>query len=462
VRRAGKLALTAAAAGLALALAAAPASAAEIQWMKGYDDPDTPNELDRVGVLKTGPRKAKNVLVLNPGTSSSAAYFRPLAETIVRKTRGKWQVWAVERRENQLEDHSMLNRGKRDKATSQEVFDYYLGWLVDEYVEEHFELIPDDEVEFGKGWGMKVEIADLRRVVRAAAKRDRRVVLGGHSLGGTITTAYATWDFGGEAGAKDLAGLIYIDGGSNPTPITEELAQEQLDNLNQPATTPWLAFGGIPAPFTGIFSATGSTGTVVNPDEASLGWSFPLLPANLKPPMQPTNEAQFGYALDAETSPPTLAAAQVNAGHLAASGDPRGWVRAGELTSIQRYADMLSGTGVRSADGTAWYHPTRLTLDGRSVGNGNANPAQEVLDVRATHGDDLRRRTRIYAFGAALGGAGVLDAARVLAEQSDIPNRRLTLVNRENTYTHNDPNSAAPENAFVRKLIPFLRGFRRR
>jgi len=422
--------------------------------MKGYDDPATPDALDRVGVLKVGYERAKHVLVLNPGTSSSAAYFKPLAHDIVRATQGRWQVWAVERRENQLEDHSVLDQAKRDEVTAEELFDYYLGWLVDSSVTEHFELIPDSEVAFARGWGMKVEIRDLRRVVKAAAKRDRRVVLGGHSLGGSITTAYATWDFNGKPGANDLSGLVYIDGGSNPTPVTPEQATESLQALE--AGTPWLAFGGIAAPFLGIFSATGSTGTVVNPDEISLGWSFTFLPEDLKPPVQPTNEAQFGYAVDADSSPPTLLAAQVNAGRLADSGDPRGWESAGEITPIQRYAKMLSGRWVQGADGSAWYHPQRLTIDSRSVANGNANPAQEVLDVDATHGDDLKRKTRIYAFGAALGGQGVLDSARALARQSDIPRRRLTLVNREATYTHNDPNSASPENEFVDRLIPFL------
>jgi pimeloyl-ACP methyl ester carboxylesterase len=437
-----------------LAVFAPSAGAAEISWMKGYNDPATPDALDRVGVLKVGYQRAKHVLVLNPGTSGGAAYFKPLAHDIVRATRGRWQVWSVERRENQLEDHSVLDQAKRDEVTGEELFDYYLGWLADPGVTEHFELIPDSEVAFARGWGMEVEVKDLRRVVKAAAKRDRRVVLGGHSLGGSITTAYATWDFNGKPGARDLSGLVYIDGGSNPTPATPEQATESLQALE--AGTPWLAFGGIAAPFLGIFSATGSTGTNVNPDEISLGWSFPLLPANLKPPMQPTNEAQFGYAVDADSSPPTLLAAQVNAGRLADSGDPRGWEGAGEITPIQRYAKMLAGRWVRGADGSAWYHPQRLTIDSRAVANGNANPAQDILDVDATHGDDLKRKTRIYAFGAALGGQGVLDSARALARQSDIPRRRLTLVNRENTYTHNDPNSASPENAFVDRLIPFL------
>jgi hypothetical protein len=74
-------------------------------------------------------------------------------------------------------------------------------------------------------------------------------------------------------------------------------------------------------------------------------------------------------------------------------------------------------------DGTAWYHPLRSTIDSEAVAAGNENPAQSVLDVRATHGHDLPRRLLVYAFGAALGGQRVLDAAAILATQSSIPLR---------------------------------------
>jgi hypothetical protein len=423
-------------------------------WMDGFDDPATPDDLDRVGVLEVGPETARNVLVLNPGTSAGAAYFRPLADDIVRESRGRWQVWSVERRENQLEDHSVLDRAKQGAATPQETFDYYLRWLVDPSITDHFQLIPDADVAYVRGWGMNVEIEDLHRVVQSAGRHGRRVVMGGHSLGGSITTAYATWDFDGEAGADELDGLVYIDGGSNPVPVSPEQATQSLQNLD--AGSPWLAFGGIPSPFLGLFSALGATAAVNEPDAASLGQAFVLLPANLKPPVPATNEAQLGYAVDTETSPPTLRAAQVHAGRLAASGDPRGWERAGELTPIQRYADMLSGTGLAGVDGTAWYHPLRLTIDSGAVAAGNANPAQDILGVRAIHGHDLDRRLRIYAFGAALGGEGVPAAAQLLAAQSGIPARNLTLVNRQDTYSHNDPASASPDNEFVDSLIPFL------
>ena len=50
----------------------------------------------------------------------------------------------------------------------------------------------------------------------------------------------------------------------------------------------------------------------------------------------------------------------------------------------------------------------------------------------------------------------------VLAQQSGIPKRRLVLVDRHETYSHNDPNSASPKNDFVKKLIPFRKKVARR
>jgi pimeloyl-ACP methyl ester carboxylesterase len=444
-------------------LVAAPAANAKVsvrfQRMPGLHSPGTPIKYDKVGVIKTGSPKAKNVLVLNPGTSASAAYFEPLAKDIVRRARG-WQVWAVERRENLLEDQSMLDKAKEGKATGQQLFDYYLGWLANLSIKTHFQFIPDSSVAYAKDWGMNTEINDLRRVVLAAQKLGGHVVVGGHSLGGSIVTAYATWDFHGQPGAKGLSGLVYDDGGSNPTPDTVAQAQQALQALQ--SGSPWLTFGGIQAPFAGLFQATGSTGALIDPNGPSLGQSLPLLPADLKPAVPVTNLAQFGYALDVKTSPAPLVAAQAHLGQLAASGNPRGWNGAGALTPIKRFAEMFSGTGLKGLDGTAWYHPMRLTIDAGAVGQGNANPAQKVLDVHTTMGHKLPRNLRIYAFGAALGGARVPAAAKQLARQSHIPLRNLTLINRQSTYAHNDPAGASPKkNLFLKKLVPFLRGIAR-
>ena len=434
----------------------ATAAALKVTWMKGFAAPATPAKYNKVGIIKVGPAKAKNVLVLAPGTSAGGAYFVPLAQWLVSKLPG-WQVWSEERRENLLEDQSVLNLAKRGKASTQRVFDYYLGYITDPSITSHFKLIPDGSVQFAKQWGMNVAVGDLHRVIAAAHKLGGKVVLGGHSLGGSVVTAYATWNFNGHAGADELAGLIYIDGGSVPAESAAD-AGAALTTLKQ-QTTPWLNFGGIAAPYAGLFNATGSLGALQDPNSRSLGQQFPALPADLKPPVPVTNLGQYGYALNVGTSPASLLAAQAHLGKgvsTTTKNGLHGWDGTGALTPIKRFATMFSGIGINNADGTEWYFPQRLTDDTRAVNNGIANPAQSVLDVHSTMGRRLPKTLKIYAFGAALGGPGVLLDAQQLAKQSHIPKRNLVLINRHNTYAHNDPAGAFPNNVFFDHLVPFL------
>lgn len=116
-------------------------SQVEVRFVRidGFEAPGTPPDLNKVGILQIGPAKARNVLVLNPGTSASAAYFAPLGKAVVERLPG-WQVWAVERRENLLEDHSVLDRAKDGLVTGPEMFGYYLGWITDPSITPHFEL----------------------------------------------------------------------------------------------------------------------------------------------------------------------------------------------------------------------------------------------------------------------------------------------------------------------------------
>jgi pimeloyl-ACP methyl ester carboxylesterase len=436
--------------------------------MPSYAAPGTPAKYNQVGVIRIGPSSAKNVLVLEPGTSAGSAYFVPVAKWIVAKTPG-WQVWSVERRENLLEDQSELKLFKQDKVSSTALFNYYLGYLKDSSITEHFQSIPDASVSFAQEWGMNVAVQDLHTVIGAAKRLGGKVVLGGHSLGGNVVTAYATWDFNGKPGADQLAGLVYVDGSSSPAPeafsidgapqpMTAAVATQELAALDAPKASPWLTFGGITAPYAGLFNATGSAAALLDPDAPSLGQVSGLLPTDIVPPVRVTNVGQYGYALNVGTSPRSLEAAQ---GHLgtgvASQGPVHGWDGTGALTPISRFATMFSGVGVQNADGTEWYFPQRLTLDTGAVANGNANPAQSVLDVQSTMGRDLPHSLLIYAFAAHLGGTGVLVATQALAQQSGIPMSHLTLVDEHVTYAHNDPAGAYPNNIFFDHLVPFLK-----
>ena len=258
---------------------------------------------------------------------------------------------------------------------------------------------------------MSVAVEDLHVVIEAAKKVGGKVVLAGHSLGGTVVTAYATWDFGGKPGADGLSGLVFIDGGSNPSSITSEQAETELKTLDESGHSPWLAFGGIGAPNLGLFSLTGSALAEFEPNAESEEQGFKLLPENLRTRnskgefVKATNEAGFGYATNVGTSPPNLAAAQVHAGAGIVEqgpGEPYAWEGTGAITPIERYAQMLSGTGVKSADGSEWYFPERLTMDTGAVGNGINNPAQAVLGEHAIHGTELPTSLHILAINSEL------------------------------------------------------------
>ncbi len=436
-------------------------------------------DLDKVGILRvapTGPgsrRTAKNVLVLEPGTSAAAAYFVPFAKSLVEdpELKGEWQVWAVERRENFLEAQKELDRYKSGEVSSEAFFDYYLGYLSNSLVTSHYEPVPETRVEFAKEWGMNVAVEDLKVVIDAAKGLGGKVVLGGHSLGGSVVTAYATWDFGGQPGAQELSGLVYDDGGSSPLALSRSEAEAALAKLEEPHETPWLAFGGIPSPDLGLFSALGSALTVVDPKGPSQLESFPFLPPDLRSPIAPvTNEAGFGFSVNVGTSPESLIAAQIHGGagieEAAETDGLHGWNGTGALTPVSRYAEMLagmvSGTPLRES-GSEWYFPARLTLDTGAVGNGLANPAQEVLGLHSTMGADLPKSLHILAIDSELdkllgGGQTTLTEAELLAAQSGISPSNLTLIEEKNAYAHNDPAGATPElNEFFKHLVPFLK-----
>src|SRR4051794_11113866 len=242
---------------IAIGLAAAPAASADrVLSVRGAAAPG-PARFDRIRVIEQGPRHARHVLVLVPGTSAGAAYFHPIARDIVKRLPG-WRVWSVDRRENLLEDHSVLDQTLAGRKTPDDLFRYYLKWLTDPSITTHFRPVADASVPYARRWGMGVAIRDLRNVIRAARRGGNRVVLGGHSLGGTITTAYPPWDFHGRAGACALAGLVLIDGGSGGPPLSRANARQGLADLR--TGSPFLDIIGLGLPWSaGVFNLVGST-----------------------------------------------------------------------------------------------------------------------------------------------------------------------------------------------------------
>ena len=164
---------------------------------------------------RIGPDDAKRVLVLMPGTSGGAGDFTLVGRDIVKRV-DNLAVWAIDRRSRPLEDTSVFEQLDAGDVTLQEAFDYYLGWITNGGVPvDHYDFLDAEAAGYARDWGMKTALNDARAVVKEARgpKKKTEVWLGGHSLGASLTAAYAAWDFDGKPGFKDVEGLVLIDGG---------------------------------------------------------------------------------------------------------------------------------------------------------------------------------------------------------------------------------------------------------
>ena len=431
--------------GLALALAllvpAAPAAALDRYVPMKVPPGPGPAKYDRVFVQQLGPAAARTVLVLVPGTNGGAGGVAPVARDIVRRVPGI-QVWIVDRREQAFEDTSVFKGGDPQRAQ-----DHYLGF--------QYRRVEGADARFVADWGLKLQLSDLRSVIRRARSGGRRVILGGHSAGASTAVAYAAWDFGGPAGYRDLDGLVLIDGGLLGSFASADLArakQELADIRTGKVFLDLLGFG-IPE-INGIFAQVGALWAYERPDEPSSLQELALLPAIFKPSVRVTNEAQFGYAFDETTSPDSLALIHIHAGGLAASGDPRGW-QGGELTPIRRFAKAYAAD---APNATEWYYPRRLLLDVDAASALRQTPAARYLGLRLMHGKQID--LPLYAYSTDLTEGRVARGARRLARASRI--RHATVVD-DRSAAHLDPLSAAPStNRFLKTVVPFLKRVRSR
>jgi hypothetical protein len=458
------------ASGAAAATAAPPASRAAgsaaapvrstVLTIRTPAAPDTPRRYDRVRVRRYGPASARAVLVLVPGTFGGAGDFHLLGPALVRRIPGL-QVWAQMRREGALHDTAMLERARAGRATVRAAFDYYLGWLANAAVRDHYQPLDASRYGFVKQWGLKVALDDLHAVVRQARAGGRRtVVLGGHSLGASVAGIYPAWDFGGRPGVRDLAGVVEIDGGAGGeregAATTAAQARELLARLDR--SGPFADLLGLGLPWiAGAFGELSALAASKEPTAPSVAATFPLLPPAFRTPFPATNRGQLGYAFDASTSPPGLALIQVRSGHLGDSGEVRDWVDDGP-TPIANLANAFS---LEPLGAIEWYYPARLSLDVGVASSLNATAAARTLGLRIRH---VRKvDIPLYAFAAALAGRdGALATGTARYKRlSKIP--RVTLVDHSDSYSHLDPLLADPQrSALVRTLVPWLRGVLRR
>jgi pimeloyl-ACP methyl ester carboxylesterase len=397
-----------------------------------------PAKYNRVFVHRFGSSRASRVLLLVPGYLGGAGDFTQIARQLTARV-PNLQVWALDRRENALEDTSVFRTG-----TPQQAYDYYFG-LKARYIDGN------RDTPFARGWGLKLALEDLRKVVLEARAGGRReVILGGHSLGASTAAAYASWDFNGHPGYRDIKAMVLIDGGLLGTFSTPNLATVKRRLAALRTGDPFVTlFDGLPPWAAGVFSELAGMYAKRLPGAASTLQASPLVPANLKPSVRVTNQAALGFALDFRTSLKALALIQVNSGRLSPSGDPRPWQNTG-LTPIQNVA---SGFFQEPGNFVEWYFPARLTLDVDGADGLSRNPITNYLGLRTWHRGQIN--VPLYAEQTTLTHGRVLRGARRLFRSSRIP--RVTYVDAPNSY-HLDPLLAAPsKNVFLKTVVPFLK-----
>jgi hypothetical protein len=244
-----------------------------------------PLDLNRVTTLRTrweGPprRRPKLVLILIPGFLGGATTFDPFARDLVAAFRGELEVWAVDRRPNQLEDRlgSLHAFAGAEEAECQshppapgcalfEGAQFYFADLdraplgdfpgpgdldldLDGVLDERLPLtdrfgvtrgpivMRQDDVRFMAHWGLDTYFRDWRRLVEEARRLVGPagvVLLGGHSQGTSWSTLFAAYDFDPDPGRVDaghshIDGLVLLEGGgagAGSAPLS--LAQYQAE-----------------------------------------------------------------------------------------------------------------------------------------------------------------------------------------------------------------------------------------
>ncbi|MFF4258797.1 alpha/beta hydrolase [Streptomyces sp. NPDC001663] len=438
---AGGLVLASASGGVAVGAGRSHVAGWEPYVPLGVGSGGGPVGTDRVHVLKVGPDTARTVLVLVPGMFGAAGDFRLLGRDLVEAVPGV-QVWAFDRREENLADRSGF--------AAPDAVGYYL--------DGHYRSQDPAASAFAARWGLARTLEDLRTVVRAAGQGGRRVVLGGHSWGATTAMTYAAWDFDGRPGYRDLAGLVVIDGGvrgafdgtGEPVQDSPEEVRERLADIDGGAVFDMTlsAVGlGSRAESTQIWYQLAGRFAHRDPDGGSV--LQPRMPDALRPPQPVTNAGLLGTLVDAGFGWPNDIS--VHSGHLADSGDLRGWVDTG-ITPIARVAAAYAG-GPQPAV-WEWYWPARLSVDLDVADAYAETDLTRTLGLRLRHAADLD--TPLYAFQTSYAKGTIVSAAREVAHNSRIP---YATYQTDNGMNHLDPLFAAPaHNTLTRTLAPFLAG----
>jgi pimeloyl-ACP methyl ester carboxylesterase len=320
----------------------------------------SPN-LNRVTYLRTYLAKAgsappRAILILVPGFLGGGGTFSPLAKQLVAKFNGSLEVWAIDRRPNQLEDRRgslyaqqlLANATTPDEvadAIYQGVF-FYLPESDGVDTNQNGEVdppteLPDalgnqssyvrlaqDDMRFAAHWGLDTYARDWRSLVDAARSvvgPGGLVLFGGHSMGTYYASAYAAYDFNPDpsvvdAGYRSIDGILLLEGGGGrgPSASAPDLAtyQSTVASLATPGGPEIFlqSFQGIEPALLGPAAEMAGLAGVHLPDDAAIVQRTSVF---LNPPFSlffnapTTNRGAVGFFIDDDFQPFTAFRASV-------------------------------------------------------------------------------------------------------------------------------------------------------
>ena len=225
-----------------------------------------PDELNYIPYLRyavNGTRgdgtDANAVVVALSGLHAGNNGFDCFAKQLVSKAKAyrgmNVELWALDRRVNNLEDTTGLNEAERlgqlaaetgNPALLEQAADaidqYYYGDLAIDG--KRFQgFLTDETAPYLSEFGLRVAMEDIYTLITTMFPdqnvRKKRVYVAGDSLGAVVTADFACWDFDGnpatvdDAGYNNIAGVIALDALMTPNavPINNDFLQFAMDFL---------------------------------------------------------------------------------------------------------------------------------------------------------------------------------------------------------------------------------------
>jgi pimeloyl-ACP methyl ester carboxylesterase len=188
------------------------------------------------------------ILILIPGFEGGAGNFRILAQNLLLRAQTEGfslEVWAYDRRSNQLEDLAGADLAEQYKSP-EVALDWFFGGELTLTLHPVLAAGPNRravfydaqaDVPFIANWTPLVFTRDIDAIVTAAraAATNQNVFLGGHSAGTGFTARYASTDFNftgvgpADPGYAKLRGLVLLEGGGGST--GNALSADTLDRI---------------------------------------------------------------------------------------------------------------------------------------------------------------------------------------------------------------------------------------